>query len=157
MTSKWHQSDIKAKSKRHQSDIKATWRRQLKTSKKNTAYLWGNTQNTSKRHHSGIKVASKRHEDDNWKRQKKYLQHTHGGTLKTHSGNQFPPKKFRGNRFPRASLYDFLTLPVRTPQAQLGWGINPKLISNWTQIDPKLTPDLKNPPRVAILGNKYAY
>ena len=28
----------------------------------------------------------------------------------------------RGNRFPRASLYDFLTLPVRTPQAHLGWG-----------------------------------
>ena len=28
-----------------------------------------------------------------------------------------------GNRFPRATLYDFLTRPVRTPQAQLGWGI----------------------------------
>ena len=28
----------------------------------------------------------------------------------------------RGNQFPRASLYDFLTQTVRTPQAQLGWG-----------------------------------
>ena len=28
----------------------------------------------------------------------------------------------RGNRFPRATLYDSLTLTVRTPQAQLGWG-----------------------------------
>ena len=33
-----------------------------------------------------------------------------------------PPGVAWGNRFPRADLYDFLTLPVRTPQAQLGWG-----------------------------------
>ena len=29
---------------------------------------------------------------------------------------------FQGNGFPRPTLYDFLTLTVRTPQAQLGWG-----------------------------------
>ena len=33
-----------------------------------------------------------------------------------------PSRAFRGNRLPRATLYDFLTRPVRTPQAQLGWG-----------------------------------
>ena len=32
-----------------------------------------------------------------------------------------PPGVAWGNRFPQAALYDFLTLPVRTPQAQLGW------------------------------------
>ena len=30
----------------------------------------------------------------------------------------------RGNQFPRPTLYDSLTLTVRTPQAQLGWGTN---------------------------------
>ena len=33
-----------------------------------------------------------------------------------------PPNVAPGNRLPGATLYDFLTLPVRTPQAQLGWG-----------------------------------
>ena len=42
-------------------------------------------------------------------------------TLKTHLGNH--QNVGWGNWFPRVPLYDFLTRTVRTPQAQIGWGI----------------------------------
>ena len=42
------------------------------------------------------------------------------GNTQTHAGNH--QNVGWGNWFPRATLYDFLTRTVRTPQAQLGWG-----------------------------------